>query len=49
MKRESNVYTGNITAGMASARIRVMDTGTVPEFEVREKIISPAFSSAASP
>jgi len=36
MKRDANVYTANITAGMASVRIRVMDTGTVPEFEVLE-------------
>lgn len=37
MKRELNVYTVNITAGMASARIRVIDTGSVPEFEVLEE------------
>jgi len=36
MKRDANVYTANITAGMASVRIRVIDTGTVPEFEVLE-------------
>jgi hypothetical protein len=36
MKRDVNVYTANITAGTASVRVRVMDTGTVPEFEVME-------------
>ena len=35
--RDANVYTANIMTGMASVRIRVMDTGTVPEFEVLEK------------
>jgi hypothetical protein len=36
VKRDMNVYTVNITAAMASVRIRVMDTGTVPAFEVLE-------------
>jgi hypothetical protein len=36
MKRDANVYTATIALGKASARIRVMDTGTVPEFEVVE-------------
>jgi hypothetical protein len=36
MKRDAEVYTATIAAGTLSARIRVMDTGTVPEFEVVE-------------
>jgi hypothetical protein len=36
IKRDAEVYTATVAAGKLSARIRVMDTGTVPEFEVVE-------------
>ena len=32
--RDGSVYTAHITAGSASASVRILDSGTVPEFEV---------------